>query len=425
MTKFIFILLLSFSFTLKAAVWEAKPGLNWDSYWDIKFQKWVKNSVEGNFFKKLGGRYKNLPLDCADAFYGLRIYFSFKNSLPWRSAGQKWNSRDNFSTGYSNEMTNWDHLSNSDDRVAELINFTLDRLGTESLANLDTYPISLSDVKPGDMYMYKYGSDGSFTRHAYIIKDVNADGTFDVLYGTQLRAKKLWPLGRVGAEYLQHKPDLNEWGFKRYKSNLDVETRALSIPVANYEQYEIAKRVEESQFFDYVNTVLRVFEETPAKKVGRLLNGLCRSLNAREVVVNDALEWQEQNPGRCMKEGDYDAYSTPSRDLGIKKKYEQLDEYFKKIQQEGRDEKVSSRLKTIVNAIFNSYGRSNNSSVNDFCQLSVGSSRLGYHTVNLVNFYEGLKSQDVSFHPNDNILRRWGVSAQRKTRCREYYGYKE
>jgi hypothetical protein len=322
-------------------------------------------------------------------------------------------------------MTNWDDLPNKSDRVAELIAFSLDRLGTESLANLDTYPISLFDVKPGDVYMYKYGSDGSFTRHAYIIKDVNSDGTFDVLYGTQLRAKKLWPLGRVGAEYLQHKPELKEWGFKRYKSNLDVETKASSIPVANYEQYEVAKRVDESQFFDYVNTVLRVFEETPSKKVSRLLNGLCRSLSAREIVVKDSLEWQEENPRKCMKEGDYDAYSTPSRDLGIKKKYEQLNKYFQKVQQEGRDEKISSRLKTMVNAIFDSNRRVDTDSANRFCKLSVGSAQLGYHTVNLVNFYAGLKKREVSFHPNDNVLRRWGVPAQRKTRCREFYGYKE
>jgi hypothetical protein len=417
--------LLSFIISLSASssVWEAKPGLNWDAYWDIKFQKWVKNEVEGDFFKKLGGKYKDLPLDCADAFYGLHIYFSFKNSLPWKSAGQKWNRRDNYPTGYSNEMTNWDNLRSPNDRVASLIEFILGRLGTESLANLDTYPVSLNDVKPGDMYMYKYGSSGSYTRHAYIIKDVNSDGTFDVLYGTQLRAKKLWALGRVGAEYLQHKPDLIEWGFKRYKNNQDSEVPASKIPVSNYEQYEVAKRVTETQFFDYVNTVLRIFEETPSKKTSRLLNGLCRSLRAREIVVNDAIEWQEENPRKCMKEQSYDAYSTPSRDLGIKKKFEQLGGYYEKLKRENLESKISARYKRIIEAIFNSYGTSRD--VEKFCSLSVGNSQLGYESVNLANFYRGLKSLDVSFHPNDNLLRRWGFNSGRKTRCKQYYGYKE
>lgn len=409
-----------------AAVWKAKPGLNWDAYWDKKFESWIKNEVEGDFFKKLGERYKSLPLDCADAYYGLRVYFSYLKKLPWNSNAQKWNRHDNYSTGYSNEMTKWDHLSSESDRVAELIRFLLDRVGTESLANLDSYPVSLMDVRAGDIYMYKYGSDGSYTRHAYIIKEVNSDGTFDVLYGTQLRAKKLWPLGKTGNEYLQHKPDLKSWGFKRYKSNLDIKTDETRIPLANFEQYEVAKRVTEEQFFDYVNVALRVFEESPTRKTKRLLNGLCRSLQAREIVVDDAIEWQDENRNRCMNEAQYDAYSTPSRDLGIKKKYQQLKSYFEKLRMEGREEKVSSYYRNIVNKILDPYqSRYGNNDVTKFCSIDVGSPSTGYRSVDLGTFYTALNNREVSYHPNDNILRRWGFRHRSQTRCREYYGYSE
>jgi hypothetical protein len=426
--RFLVIALLILSPIANSAVWKAKPGVNWDAYWDLKFQRWIKSEVNGDFFKKLGGSYESLPLDCADAFYGLKIYFSFKNGLPWRSAGQKWNSeRDKFEGGYSNDISKWDHLEKPDDRVAELINHLISRLGTESLANLDTYPVSLFDVRPGDMFMYKYGESGSYTRHAYIIKNVNEDGTFEVLYGTQLRAKKLRALGQIGSEYLQHKPDRKNWGFKRYKSNIDIETESANIPVANYEQYEIAKRVTETEFFDYVNTALRIYQEGPAKKVRRLLSGLCRSLQAREIVVDDALDWQTLNPNTCMNEGDYDAFSTPSRDLGIKKKYLQLQSYYKKLESDGLDKKVSSRNQRRVKAIFNKSQRSSSAmeSLISSCKITVGSEALGYQKVNIASFYDDLKKKDVSFHPNDNALRRWGFKAAKKTSCKQYYGYKE
>ena len=426
MKKLIILGLIVLTQVSQAAVWKAKPGLNWDAYWDKKFETWVKEEVEGDFFKKLGSRYKSLPLDCADAFYGLRVYFSYKKKLPWRSDAQKWNDHESYSSQYSNEMTNWDHLENEEDRVAELIRFLVDRVGTESLANLDSYPIPLMDVRAGDVYMYKYGSDGSYTRHAYIIKEVNSDGTFDVLYGTQLRAKKLWPLGKTGNEYLQHKPDNISWGFKRYKSNLDTKTKESKIIVSNFEQYEVAKRINEEQFFDYVNVALRVFEETPTRKTKRLLDGLCRSLQAREIVINDAIQWQDENRNRCMNEADYDAYSTPSRDTGIKKKYQQLKSYFEKIRMEGREEKVSSYYRNLVNKIFDPFQRSyNDNDVMKFCSVDVGSSSTGYKSVDLGNFYQALMNNQVSFHPNDNILRRWGFSYRSKTRCREYYGYSD
>ena len=87
-------------------------------------------------------------------------------------------------------MTEFDHLENPDDKVAALIEFLLDRIGTHSLAETDSYSVGFNDIKPGDVFMYKYCKDDSCTRHTYIIKDINADGTFDVLYGTQNRAKK-------------------------------------------------------------------------------------------------------------------------------------------------------------------------------------------------------------------------------------------
>lgn len=426
MKRIIFVFLILFTTLSQAKVWEVTPGLHWDAYWDQKFQSWIKEDVDGEYFKKLGNGFEMLPLDCADALYALRIMFAYNHKLPWNSGVVRWfKDKNSFPKGVSNDMTNWDHLPSEKDRIIGLISFLIDRVGTESLANLDTYSVSVHDVKPGDLFMYKFGSDGSYTRHTYIVKEVNSDGTFDVLYGTQLRAKKLWPLGRIGYEYLQHKPDLTNWGFKRMKSDLDTFTVQDEIIGANTEQYEIAKRTTEKEFFDYVNVALRVHEETPTRKTLRLLNSLCRSLSAREVVVKDAMEWQLENPGQCMNEKDYDAYSTPSRDTGITKKYRELDFFYKQLEATDRKNKVNSKFRAITESIFaDNINVEQKLALDEFCKVEV-TDGFQTHFVNLRAFYQSLENDKASFHPNDNVFRRWGVEMGNKTQCKEFYGKKD
>jgi hypothetical protein len=419
------IFLVLFTTLSQAKVWQATPGLHWDAYWDQKFQQWIKNDVGGEFFKELEG-FKDLPLDCADAMYAFRIYFSWQHKLPWKSGVINWQrDKSSYPHGISNDMTNWDELPTERERVIALISFLIDRVGTESLANLDTYSVSVHDIKPGDLYMYKYGSDGSYTRHTYIVKEVNTDGTFDVLYATQLRAKKLWGLGRIGAEYLQHKPDLVNWGFKRLKSDLDINTAQKDIIGSNPEQYEIAKRVSEQEFFDYMNVSLRIHEETPTRKTIRLLHSLCRSLTAREIVVKDALEWQVENPNQCMNEKDYDAYSTPSRDVGITKKYRQLNFFYQQLEAMNKKDKVNSKFRSIAEGIFApTISEETNNALNEFCKIEV-SDGIQTHQVNLRTFYYSLENNTASFHPNDNNFRRWGVNVGEVTQCHTYYGKKD
>lgn len=399
-----------------AAVWDAKPGLHWDPYWEKKYQQWIKEDVEGDFFKKLGGAYEQLPLDCADAAYGLRIYFSFKHKLPWKSAGAKW---DRYYSGeFSNQMTEFDHLENPDDKVAALIEFLLDRIGTHSLAETDSFSVGFNDIKPGDVFMYKYCKDDSCTRHTYIIKDINADGTFDVLYGTQNRAKKKWPLGRTKREYLQHKPDYYDWGFKRFKTDVDAYTSSRKILLNNDEQYTVANRLTEDQFFDYVNASVRVIEETATKKLVRLTESLCYALQARNTVVGDAITYMEEEGNRCMDEATFDIYSTPSRDSGIYKQYKKLEQYVNSLTPET---KVNAWMLDLAQGIFQpNRTRKNEKRQNEFCKLNISNGYMS-RSINLATFYHKLIDGMVSYHPNDNVFWRWGIPEGRKSTCHAWY----
>ena len=45
--------------------------------------------------------------------------------------------------------------------------------------------------------------------------------------------------------------------------------------------------------------------------------------------------------------------------------------------------------------------------------------------IDLATFRVNLFDGKVSFHPNDNIYHRWGITRGNKTRCEQYYGYPE
>ena len=194
-----------------ASVWE--HDREWGASDDLAFSRWVSRSVKTTFFKDLGGSYKYLRLDCADALYGLRIYFAAKNRISFSARKGK----------ITNEMDRYDHIQNEDRRIAKFIAYVAGQIGTETMAHNDTYSVSIRSLRPGDLFMYKYTTNGtSYTRHSYIIKNINVDGTFDVLYSTQARRDSGRPMARVRHESFQHKPlhygsNKYGWGFRRWK----------------------------------------------------------------------------------------------------------------------------------------------------------------------------------------------------------------
>lgn len=415
------LLSLLFSASAQAAVWVHDKQRSWNDYWQQQYANWVATRVGPKFFKDLGYPYSQIPLDCADAHYALVAYFARMNQLPFRvNRG-----------GISNLTKSFDHIRDPEERLAAFIRFLRGNYGTESLAHADTYPVGISSVMPGDIFMYKVGSNGNHTRHTYIIKNVNPDGTFDVLYSTQANADLNGPLSRRSTYMFNKAPvnggvDYGHWGFRRMKPAQYSETDHSRIPGANFEQYELAQRLSAVEFFRAVKRVNQTVSESPQMLLSRHFNGLCSSLVDRIDIVKKGIAHQNRLGGSCMNFQDYDAHSTPSRDSGLKMDYTNYQYDFEDLKSRGDLNRVQSNLAYATQGIFNSRrSESERSQLYSSCPIDFGTSSGQKISTDMGTFRDNLFAGNVSFHPNDNIYRRWGFKSGSKTSCTQYYGYPE
>lgn len=423
MNKTSFILSLIFLFlatfqTAQAAVWTSDK--EWSSEWEQKYSNWIASSVGPKFFKELGAPFDSLKIDCADAHYALLAYFARANGLHLRI--NKGNT--------TNQITRFDNIANSNKRLVAFINYMSGSFGTEALAHNDTIPVGIGSVKPGDLFMYKIRNSGEFIRHTYLVKNINIDGTFDVLYSTQARRDNGQPLNRYASYMFKKAPfntglDKYHWGFRRQKKSSVAHINQEDSPEADFSQYNLAFNLLNSQgstngrlaFFREVRRVNQTVNESPNRVSERNFSSICHSVQDRVEAVQAGVNKNNALGGKCMSYEDYDAYSTPSRDSGIKDEYRS---YNYDVAQVGLN-----NLNRYNAGLFSSVFKATNltgTEISNLRQACPVATSIG--EVDLGNFrYDLMVGQTVSFHPNDNIYRRWGGINGDKTRCEEYYGY--
>lgn len=413
MKKLGFLLILVWSVGAQAQMWVATQ--RWDSSWQNRYTQWIAGSVGPNFFKELGGEYAKLKIDCADAHYALKVYFSYQHGLEFSVNGGS----------ITNNTTQFDHLRREDQKLTAFIKYLAAHLGTESLSHKDTYPVSVRDVKPGDIFMYKVGTNGNFTRHTYIIKNINIDGTFDVMYSTQDRMRKGLPLNRHKSYMFTKAPvnggvDRNHWGFRRAKMPQHASVAQESLGFADFSQYELARRLGNLGFFREVRKIHQSVKESPNMMAKRNFETICNEVKDRVDIVTNGVRFVKKVGGRCLNYQEYDTYSTPSRDSGIMDNYRNFELDYKSIVQNGQAGKVDPSLFQNASVIFSSnvISGSGAKQVYQACPVNTG-----VGGVNLASFKQALFAKRVSFHPNDSEGLRWGLSNGQRTRCQEFYGY--
>ena len=401
--KSLTILILFVSIQTQAAVWTAVRA--WTPADEINYSEFISKSVDPLFFKNMGQPFSELKLDCADAAYALRIYYSKMNGLPFHISDRN----------VSNHDRRFDYISDENKKLAAFIFDVVDNNGTENLSADDSFPIGIQTIRGGDVFMYKIETaPGTFSRHTYLIKNVNTNGTFDVLYSTQARRDAGQPMNRIAqysftnAKWIPNHTapgDKNSWGFRRMKMPQQKGIRADQIPDANFEQYNLAAQWGD-QFFDYVKNQRTTIKETPNEIMNRMYEFLCHELNDRVEIVALAQIVRGKTNNACMDPATFDTYSTPSRDGGILGSYNKLYSQSNLLKQSGEWKNVNPNLQTIIDAIFNP---NRTAQATQLMQTSCTFQKQQGLNTNVGLFYEALQRGQVSSHPNDSLFNRWGV----------------
>ena len=401
------VLIFLFGSTAHAAVWKAKN--TWDERWENNYRAWVTKYWNEEFFMdEKKPLYYKFEHDCADAVYAMRLIFSYEHRLPFviHNPMKK--------KGYiTNNIKKWDKLPEHK-RVRKFLDY-IANIGSTTSLKKDTYPIAMNAIKPGDVYV----APGV---HSYTIVDVTDAGVAEVVYSTTPKAVRF--LDRIESFPFYVPEDQKNFsdGYRRFVQPQNIKKSLKKQPGYSTEQFEVAKAVKQNyvRFTDILSSALGKRKETAEEKSLRLMIALCQYANDRAVYVYDAL-WHLQKirkEGRqCMTRGEYNSYSTPSRDRRLKAFFNAIGEHHASTKATAGNSLQEQWTRTLFSQTDPTPAQKKQ--LNDFCmvQMSLGEN---YH-MPLRALRQNLYAGFVSSNPNAPLEYRWGVVPKKfKTSCKVY-----
>ena len=220
--------------------------------------------------------------------------------------------------------------------------------------------------------------------------------------------------------------DYQRWGFRRAKPSEHVADDQEDIEGSDLEQYDLADSMSANKFFKHVKSVHQTLAESPQMLMSRHFTGLCQTLEERVDIVKKGVSYKESINNRCMNYGEYDTHSTPSRDSGIMADYSTYADDYEEVTNNGELDQVEETLAANTSTIFNeNRSEEEEDELQQSCPVSYHQEGSETYKTNLGIFRDRLFAENVSYHPNDNIFRRWGILEGSKTQCEEFYGYPE
>ncbi|WP_290730859.1 hypothetical protein [Halobacteriovorax sp. JY17] len=383
-----------------ADVWKTEN--EWSSEYEQSYQNWIANdNFHRRIFSDPQSPYYGVPTDCADIIYAARIIFSYENKLPFKVKNPV--RKGLFSARYiSNSGNYFNSLKNEIDRVKAFISKLAVHSGTTILAQNDTYPIAISEIRSGDIYVTKNNG----IRHAYLIKKISNSGIFDLYYSTVPRVVREIKFHR-GVPLFSFSS--SPWGFRRFKQPSEVNLDLNELDSYSTEQYQLLKEVGEESILNYISNRLRTEDESIEGRLDRVINNICRSIDDRIDAIKKAQVYvNSQINNRCVNKSEYDNYSTPGLDKRIIKQIITLKNFYSKIKQVNYQLKIDSSKYNALEDLLQ--GSESNSLLceNQIAPLSVQ------------NFLYRYEQNQISSHPNDSLEARWGLDSNR-TNCKKYY----
>lgn len=324
-----------------AAVWEDTEI--WNKDWENKYSQWIENEYSDDFF--LRGHLKNIPIDCADAVYLPRLYFSYLNKLPFVISDL--HAENLF---YTNRTDKYDSMTDEIDRLRAFAIYIGNNVGASHIAT-DTYPVEINkdNIRPGTIWSFaspdhvkswKKNTDPNKTplgpSHAVNVKEITQYGVLNLIGASSPREVKrlttsaeftILPTSEVGS------------GLRNWKWPEHYQMPEKDIPDYNSEQYsplfarsEIVSGKQQiqngsSNIVKWSREVYRrLGSETEDKDayLSRMTKNFCTYVQARVPIVMKGEELRLTLNNKCMNERQADDYSTPTRDSAIKKSLDKL-----------------------------------------------------------------------------------------------------
>lgn len=338
---FLILLLACLPKLANAIVWEDTE--TWSKDWENKYSQWIENEYTDDFF--LRGHLKNIPIDCADAVYLPRLYFSYLNKLPFVIADL--HAENSF---YTNRTEKFDSMTDEIDRLRAFAIYIGDNVGASHIA-IDTYPVAISkdNIRPGSVWSFitsdhikswKKNSDPNKTplgpSHAANVKEISPYGVVNLIGSSSPREVKRLT---SSAEFSILPNAAAGSGLRNWKWPEHYQMPEKDIPDYNSEQYsplfarsEISSGKQQIQngSSDVVKwsreAYKRLGSETEDKNtyLSRMTKNFCTYIQARVPIVLKGEELRSTLNDTCMNERQADDYSTPTRDAAIKKSLDKL-----------------------------------------------------------------------------------------------------
>lgn len=393
--------------SVQAAVWKTEKP--WSEDWERKYEEWVDEFWDEDFFTKPGTRYTDLKLDCADAIYSARIIFAFENGLPFAmkdpSGGKKL---------ISNEMTRWDS-KDPEKRFLSFLKFVYSDVGsTASLPN-DTYPtaVSRASVKSGSIILTDKES-----HHSWTIKRVLPTGIPHLIFASRpAKTKLLVRIGQPSMEFtFKNKLDVTSHaGFRAWRRIDDLGKPVTAAQGYSDEQY----RLEVKTWHRIVKKKLALVDEAPEAMLRRFLKAACDGAQERVTSVQEGLDFLAKMKKKCMVFDEYDNYSTPNRDMRLRNSFEDLVEAYNSIDKKGLEnvmlEDGSLLIESVEDVVLDDPEAVGEPLENLYCVIRFGG---GKPPLTLGDLRRRSMSGRLSNNPHDSFDYRWGYKVGHTDRAK-------
>ncbi len=403
------LLIFIISLNTYSKVWPSNSTWNQDT--SKEFSRWISSEEYSvDIFNNKSSPWYGIETDCADAIVAAQVIYAYEMKVKYTV---KLNQSG--TALISSDTKIFDHIQDPLNRVKSFIHHIGKTIGTEALARYNSYPIDLKEMRPGDFYISRWMTNGSFIRHAAMIKSILPTGHL-VLYSstTPVKVRELEVREGMPLHIMSGTP----WGFKRVQPYIEPNTSQLENYSLN--QYKLLRSAGNDSFFPRVVDILKTEEDTLEGNLLRRVKNLCSQLELRQREVISTQKYLELINNRCMNYSEYDEHSTPSRDKSLLNGIKRLLYGWKKIRKSSHSDELSTKLTTGLDSLLRKNDEpAARENLKSLCsiELEIDSNIVSY---DLKNFFDLSLKGKISSHPNDSIPKRWGAPGQ-NTQCKSFY----